>query len=153
MPSFARYLVALVLLGGGALLWYLAETRHSELLFVLGAFALCFGFVAMAFGGMISGVIASVRATRFEGIRATGRVVSSRSTGVFVNNHPMLSITIAFETREGVRHESVARCVVPLHQLSRVEPGRDVVLKYNPANIAQIALLEVVKREARTPAP
>jgi hypothetical protein len=150
MPSFARWLVALLLFGGGAFLWYLAETRHNELLFVLGAFALCFGFVAAAFGGMISGVVASVRATRFEGVRTTGRVVSSRSTGVFVNNHPMLSITVAFETREGARHESIARCVVPLHQLARVEPGREVVLKYNPADTAQIALLEVVQPEART---
>ena len=152
MPSFARYAVALLLFGGGVLLWYLAETRHNELLFVLGAFALCFGFVAAAFGGMISGVIASARAMRFEGVRTTGRVVSARSTGVFVNNHPMLSITIAFETREGMQQESVARCVVPLHQLARVEPGREVALKYNPANVAQIALLEVVQPEARAQA-
>ena len=152
MPSFARYIVALLLFGGGALLWYLAETRHNELLFVLGAFALCLGFVAAAFGGMISNVISSAHATRFEGIRTSGHVVSSRSTGVFVNNHPMLSITIAFQTQEGAWHESVARCVVPLHQLARVEPGRDVVLKYNPADLAQIALLEVVRPEARSTA-
>jgi len=148
MPSLARCALGLLLLGGGALLWYLAETRHDELLFVLGAFALCLGFVALAFGGMISEVFSAARARRFEGIRATGRVVSSRSTGVFVNNHPMLSITVAFETREGASHESVVRCVVPLHQLARVEPGREVVLKYNPRDTAQIALVEVVQPEA-----
>jgi hypothetical protein len=67
-------------------------------------------------------------------------VVSTRQTGLQVNDQPQLEVSLQFTTSDGRQVTASDRKVIPLHQLALVQPGSSLPIRYDPANPEQIMI-------------
>jgi hypothetical protein len=63
-----------------------------------------------------------------------GTVVSTRRTGLTVNDQPQLEITLDVDTEDGQTFRGVARELVDVTDLALVEPGEVLAVRYRPGS-------------------
>jgi len=69
---------------------------------------------------------------RQEGIAASGRVLTARQTGEWVNNNPQVELDLEVAGESSMRYEIRLQTVIPQIHLPSVQPGKVLRLKIAP---------------------
>ncbi|MFO0625908.1 MAG: hypothetical protein U0325_09860 [Polyangiales bacterium] len=75
-----------------------------------------------------------------RGAEGMGRVLGVRETGTLVNHQPELQFDLEVQSAQGQRFNAQCRAIVSPLNLARVQPGAVVPVRFDPTNIARIAL-------------
>ena len=110
--------------------------------------ALVIGLMVLFFGGsmvlLVGSTFVSLLFGRSKKVKngplVFGAVVSAGQTGLFINEQPQLEISLQFSTLDGQEIVASTREVVALTDLSEVQPGVVLPLRYDPAKPQKIVL-------------
>jgi|JI10StandDraft_1071094.scaffolds.fasta_scaffold1804237_1 hypothetical protein len=75
-----------------------------------------------------------------RGAEGMGRVLGVRETGTLVNYQPELQLDLEVQSAQGQRFNAQCSAVVSPLNLARVQPGAVVPVRFDPTNLARIAL-------------
>lgn len=75
-----------------------------------------------------------------RGADGMGRVLGVRETGTLVNYQPELQLDLEVQSAQGQRFNAQCTAVVSPMNLARVQPGATVPVRFDPTNIARVAL-------------
>ena len=75
-----------------------------------------------------------------RGAEGMGRVLGVRETGTLVNYQPELQLDLEVQSAQGQRFNTRLNAVVSPMNLARVQPGATVPVRFDPTNIARVAL-------------
>jgi hypothetical protein len=93
---------------------------------------------------MMSG-LAEAAQTRNElmsrGAEGVGRILGVRDTGTLVNYQPQLQFDLEVQPAQGPRFNAQCSAVVSPLNLPRVQPGCTVPVRFDPQNIARVAVV------------
>ena len=94
-------------------------------------FALMFAAMAFLFGTPLLAGIRNRRVLR-TGRSGEGRIVSVAQAGTYVNNNPVLRITLEVTPSDGRPFEAETEKLISLTQLPQFQPGAVVPVRYDP---------------------
>ncbi len=89
---------------------------------------------------MIRGRLRTERITE-HGLTATARVISLRDTGNRVNGQPVAAIALEVQPPGGAAFSATAETVVTAINAMQVQPGKQVSVRYDPANHGQVVIV------------
>lgn len=75
-----------------------------------------------------------------HGAEGLGRIVGLRETGTMVNYQPEVQLDLEVQGAQGQRFTTRCNAVISPMNLARVQPGATVPVRFDPANIARVAL-------------
>lgn len=89
--------------------------------------------------------LAEAAQTRSEllarGAEGTGRILGVRDTGTLVNYQPQLQFDLEVQPAQGPSFRAQCSAVVPPFQMMHVQPGCSVPVRFDPQNIARVAVV------------
>ena len=109
------------------------------ILIVLGLVFIFAGAIILAFN--IIGRFSSSRGNKVNnGILIFGTIVSVKRTGMMINHQPQFDISVKFTTSDGQQFTASDKKIVPLIDLSKVQPGAMIPIRYDPSNPQKIMI-------------
>lgn len=81
---------------------------------------------------------ARLLATGAEGM---GRILGVRETGTLVNNQPQVVLDLEVQSAQGQRFMAQCSALVSPLSVPRVQPGCTVPVRFDPANLANVAVV------------
>ena len=109
------------------------------ILIILGVVFIFAGAIIIAFN--IIGRFSSRRGNKVEnGILVIGTIVSVKRTGMMINHQPQFDISVKFTTSDGQQITASDKKIVPLIDLSKVQPGAMIPIRYDPSNPQKIMI-------------
>ncbi|MEZ4394314.1 MAG: hypothetical protein R3A48_24845 [Polyangiales bacterium] len=75
-----------------------------------------------------------------RGTDGMGRILGVRETGTLVNYQPELQFDLEVQSAQGQRFNAQCTAVVSPMNLARVQPGATVPVRFDPTNLARVAL-------------
>ena len=77
-----------------------------------------------------------------EGVEAEAVLLNMQQTGLYVNNMPQIKLQMKVQPRLGRNFVTEANEVLSFVDLSQMQIGGTLVVKYNPANIKEVMLVK-----------
>jgi hypothetical protein len=103
-------------------------------------FGLMFAAMAFLFGTPILAGFRNRRVLR-NGRTGEGRILSVAQTGVYINNNPMMRITLEVTPLDGRPFEAETERLISIAQIPQFQPGAVVPVRYDP-NTQEVAIGE-----------
>lgn len=103
-------------------------------------FGLMFAAMAFLFGTPILAGFRNRRVLR-NGRTGEGRILSVAQTGVYINNNPMMRITLEVTPSDGRPFEAETERLINIAQIPQFQPGAVVPVRYDP-NTQEVAIGE-----------
>lgn len=75
------------------------------------------------------------------GAEGTGRILGVRETGTLVNNQPQVVLDLEVQSAQGQRFMTQCKAFVSPMAAPRVQPGCFVPVRFDPTNIANVAVV------------
>lgn len=76
-----------------------------------------------------------------HGAEGVGRILGLRETGTLVNHQPQVVLDLEVMSAQGQRFNAQCTALVSPMSAPRVQPGCTVPVRYNPANVADVAVV------------
>lgn len=74
------------------------------------------------------------------GVSATARIVKIWDTGVTVNENPVVGMRLRVLPADGDPFEAETRALIGRLEVPQVQPGAEVMVKYDPKDRSRVAL-------------
>ena len=108
-----------------------SEPSQLTLMGMVATFGLMFAAMAFLFGGPLLGGLQNRKILR-TGRPATARIVSMNDTGTYVNNQPLVHITLEVQREDGSPFQAQTEKILGYSQLGQFQPGATVNVRYDP---------------------
>ncbi|MCB1905927.1 MAG: hypothetical protein KDH15_01035 [Rhodocyclaceae bacterium] len=99
--------------------------------------------IALLVGAIVFGQLGGDGDSRLrrDGVAASGRVVEARQTGSWVNNNPVVELSLDVDSG-GKRYRAALSTMVPQVNLAAVQPGATLRLRVDPKDPQHLVLDE-----------
>jgi Na+-translocating ferredoxin:NAD+ oxidoreductase RnfE subunit len=98
---------------------------------MFATFGMMFAAMALLFGAPILGMVVNRKILR-NGKTATARIVSVNDTGTYINNQPLVHITMEVQREDGSPFQAETERILGYSQLARFQAGATVNVRYDP---------------------
>jgi hypothetical protein len=127
----------------------LMGTMNMVIYLSYGIAALVIVFVIIAVGRLVRGG-ARNRQLLQSGESATATIVELRDTGTTVNDNPQVELVLDVLPAGRPPFRATARTLISRLQTSQVQPGMQVLVKFDPSDTSKVALAGFAGVAART---
>ena len=98
---------------------------------MFATFGMMFAAIGLLFGAPVLGLVLNRKILR-KGRSATARIVSVNDTGTYVNNQPLVHITMEVQREDGSPFQAETERILGYSQLARFQAGATVNVRYDP---------------------
>jgi len=116
------------------------KTGVKAFLWIFCVVAVPIAIIGMSFYFSYSAAVGGEGKEVSTGPLVIGKIQSAAQTGNFVNRNPQIEFSIQFFTQEGIQTTANDREIIPQLDLSQVQPGTLVPVRYNPKNPQDIMI-------------